>query len=163
MWATIADFPDYEVSDNGEVMRVIARPWHPCRLMTRWEHETGCLCVTLFNSGKRRSVRVHIAVAKAFIPNPLGLPTVNHKDGDRRHNDAGNLEWATNTRQTIHAIQTGLHPTKGYGFHKAAGKWRAYITRGNVQHHLGLFVTKQEAIDARKSAENVYHNLEEIV
>jgi hypothetical protein len=108
-------------------------------------------------------MRIHILVAKAFISNPLNLPTVNHKDGNRKNNDVCNLEWATSERQNIHAIQTGLHKTRGYTFHKASGKWKAYIIRKDVQHYLGLFATEHEAKIARKVAEKIYHNLEEIV
>ncbi len=163
MWKIIEEFPDYEISDTGDVMRTVARPFHSCRLLTGWEHSTGCMCVSLHKEGKRRSMRIHILVAKAFIPNPLTLPTVNHKDGDKKNNDVCNLEWATSERQIIHAVQTGLHKTKGYTFHKASGKWQAYIIRKDVQHYLGLFATEHEAKIARKIAEKIYHNLEEIV
>jgi hypothetical protein len=163
MWKTIEEFSDYEVSDAGMVMRTVARPWHPCRLLTGWVHSTGCTCVSLNHGNRRRSARVHILVAKAFIPNPLNLPTVNHKDGDKTHNDVSNLEWASSERQIVHAIQTGLHKTKGYGFHKASGKWTAYIESKGVRRHLGLFPTEQQAIGARQAAEKIYHNLEEIV
>ena len=35
---------------------------------------------------------LHILVAKHFIPNPLNLPQVNHKNGNRMINAAWNLE-----------------------------------------------------------------------
>lgn len=40
-----------------------------------------------------RSVRVARLVAIAYIPNPNGLPEVNHKDYDRTNSNVDNLEW----------------------------------------------------------------------
>ena len=38
---------------------------------------------------------VHRLVAIAFVPNPLDLPEVHHKDANRENNCALNLEWVT--------------------------------------------------------------------
>ena len=38
---------------------------------------------------------VHRLVADAFIPNPNGLPVVNHKDNNRKNPHVDNLEWCT--------------------------------------------------------------------
>lgn len=62
--------------------------------------------------GKIISFRIHRAVAQAFIPNPRRLPYVNHKDGNKRNNEAGNLEWVTASENTKHAWDSGLNDSK---------------------------------------------------
>lgn len=49
---------------------------------------------------KRENVKptlfyVHRLVAEHFVPNPLNLPRVRHKDFDYNNNHADNLEWTT--------------------------------------------------------------------
>lgn len=42
-----------------------------------------------------KSHPIHRLVALAFIPNPKGLPFINHKDEDKQNNNVNNLEWCT--------------------------------------------------------------------
>lgn len=56
--------------------------------------------------GKRRNI--HRLLAITFIPNPLGLPVVNHKDGNKENNILSNLEWCTVHQNNDHAQRMGL-------------------------------------------------------
>lgn len=51
--------------------------------------------VVLYKDGKRKGLFVHRLVAEAFIPNPLGLETVNHRDENKLNNAVANLDWMT--------------------------------------------------------------------
>lgn len=67
--------------------------------------------LTVSIDGKHRYV--HRLVAEYFIPNPLNLPQVNHKDGDKQNNSVNNLEWCTSGDNTRHAIKVlGRSPVK---------------------------------------------------
>lgn len=56
----------------------------------------------------KHKVFVHRMVALKFIPNPNKFKMVNHKDGNKVNNHVDNLEWATNSMNVKHAIETGL-------------------------------------------------------
>ena len=58
--------------------------------------------------GPRKMIRVHRLVAQAFIENPKGLDSVNHKNGDKTDNRVENLEWVTRGENSRHGWQTGL-------------------------------------------------------
>lgn len=61
---------------------------------------------------------IHRMVAKAFLPNPHGLKSVNHKDGNKLNNHVLNLEWLSLSDNNKHAAQilgvTKMFPVKVY-------------------------------------------------
>lgn len=66
------------------------------------EHK-GYRRVALSSGNKRKIYQVHVLVARAFIPNPLKKPFVNHIDGNRSNNNVENLEWVTASENQKHA------------------------------------------------------------
>ena len=54
-----------------------------------------------------RSSRVHILVAKAFIPNPNNLPYVGHKHNNKSCVDATELYWTDASENTKRAYADG--------------------------------------------------------
>jgi hypothetical protein len=70
-----------------------------------WTTKSGYKKVSL---GSNFKADVHRLVAEKFIPNPLGLPQVNHKDGNKGNNNLENLEFITKSENTRHALKNGL-------------------------------------------------------
>lgn len=68
---------------------------------------SGYLVVELKYNNKSTKKLVHRLVAEAFIPNPLNLPEVNHKDCDKSNNKQSNLEWVSKLENAAHAKQNG--------------------------------------------------------
>ena len=71
-------------------------------------YRKGYATVILRKNGVSKIHSVHRLIAQAFIPNPLQLPYVNHKDGNKSNNDISNLEWCTHLENMRHAFKTGL-------------------------------------------------------
>ena len=59
--------------------------------------------------GRRQRWLVYRLVALVWCPNPENKPEVNHKDGNRHHNHADNLEWVTSEENKKHAVENGFH------------------------------------------------------
>jgi hypothetical protein len=61
-----------------------------------------------------RTYKVHVLVARAFLPNDDPDKTqVNHKNGNRAMNNAENLEWVTPAQNVKHAYRSGLKTNAG--------------------------------------------------
>lgn len=98
----------------------------------------GYLHVVLIHLGDRLTVNIHRMVAECFILNPNNLPQVNHIDGNKQNNRIENLEWCTQTENTIHAYKTGL--AKG----KKGRIGSLGIKNGNVK------LTEEQVLEIRK-------------
>ena len=78
-WKEIAGFDGYEVSTFGRV-----KSFHKNKvLILRPAFISEYLQVDLYTSSKKKHCRIHILVARTFIPNPDNKPEVNHDDGHK--------------------------------------------------------------------------------
>lgn len=103
-WRICESFPEYEVSNLGNVRNVSTKK--ELKGVNRLYNE-----VCLRSKGKQVSAYTHRLVAEAFIPNPENLPQVNHIDGNKLNNAVTNLEWCTAKHNIQHAWKTGLSTT----------------------------------------------------
>lgn len=78
----------YAITEDGSVWSYKSKKFLKPKL-----NNSGYHFVDLYKNGKAKGHLIHRLVAEAFIPNPKGLPQVNHKDEDKNNNCASNLEW----------------------------------------------------------------------
>jgi len=115
----------YAIGDRGTVLSY--KSGQPIALKPRYNKD-GYIHVALRIGGKAYEFLVNRLVAEHFIPNPHGLPTVNHKDGNKTNNRVDNLEWATRSEQMYHAYEHRLkRPVAG---HKNGN---SVLTEGDVR------------------------------
>lgn len=93
----------YQVSNIGNIKNIKRN-----KLLKLNTHKQGYNVVNLCKCGKVKKYLVHRLVAEAFIPNTENKPQVNHIDGNKKNNNIDNLEFVTNSENTIHAYRTGL-------------------------------------------------------
>lgn len=101
--------PIHEVSNLGRVRNIDTK-----QLLTLQISTTGYYYFTIrnFEGKKRKHLRVHQIVAKAFIPNPKQHLYVNHINGIKLDNDVENLEWCSHDENMKHASKSGLFKTE---------------------------------------------------
>lgn len=111
-WKSIDGYKGlYEVSNLGRVRsldRIVGNRWGKEHMrkgyvMTSTRTSKGYLGIQLFSNGIKKSFKTHRLVASAFIPNPLNLDDVNHKDFDKSNNNVENLEWMSKEDNMQHA------------------------------------------------------------
>jgi len=95
-WHVINDFPNYSISNLGNVMN------NKTNKMMKLNVKSGYYHVGLINNKNRSIFKVHRLVALAFINNPENKPEVNHKNKNKLDNLIDNLEWTTHKENMQH-------------------------------------------------------------
>lgn len=118
-WKDIPGFEGrYQANKCGKIRSLKYRGTNIVRLLK--PHNKGDYdIVCLWDKHKQKFVckLVHRLIAETFIPNPLGLAEVNHKNGIKTDNNVLNLEWVTREENLKHCKDIlkktlGNKPTK---------------------------------------------------
>lgn len=103
------------------------------------------------NKGRELLHRYLIDVPKELV--------VDHINGDRLDNRKSNLRICDRSQNQKNRIMQSNNSSgvSGVSQFKVNGKWMAYISINKKRKHLGYFETMEEAIKARKEAEEKYN------
>lgn len=81
----------YAIEDNGKVWSYRRKKYMSPGVVGKGYEQV----ILRDEDSKIKHHYVHRLVAEHFVPNPEGLPYVNHKDENKRNNDWHNLEWCS--------------------------------------------------------------------
>lgn len=126
-WRLLPGYEAYAVSSAGRIMRVSgARGTRAGRIVNPSADAYGRRVFNARCGGKTKQLKVHVAVALAFIgPRPEGKE-VAHWDGDQANNRLENLLYATSAENNQHKARHGTQPM-------GEKSWNARLTKESVQ------------------------------
>jgi len=94
-WVKAIDFPEYEVSDLGNIRRISSARGATVGAKLKPYDSNGYTKVTLVSGGRKRKVSVHRLVLESFTGRPSEKLDCCHNNGIRNDNRLENLRWAT--------------------------------------------------------------------
>lgn len=101
-WMPILDYPNYIISNIGEVMNIRTK-----RILKPATNPRGYKEVSLWKAGKGVTLQIHKLVYMAFTGDKeLKGFVINHKDGKKDNNNIINLEKVTYQENNLHAEYT---------------------------------------------------------
>jgi hypothetical protein len=168
IWKDIEGYEGYyQVSNNGKVKslnRTVIRPsYGGCKLSVKEKilkdaYASGYRNVVLCKNEKQTNRRVHILMAKAFLPNPYNLSDVNHINGIKNDNRLENLEWVSHRENCTHACPKRKKTSKYIGVYYNKGS-KLYISRIQIESkriYIGKYNTEELAHKAYLQALSFY-------
>jgi hypothetical protein len=148
----IKEYPNYKISSTGRVwsdnIQAFMSPNLPGKGTSKYA------MITLRNISGPKTFLIHRLVAEAFIPNPEGLPEVDHGIGGRLDNSVTNLQWVSKSDNKQLAYDRGEHighhkGRTGVVLDKSTGKltWftnmrTASISLGKNRDYLGILTAQ---------------------
>ena len=96
----IKGYENYSVSTEGVVVNEKSN-----KILNLHISNRGYERVTLSKNNKTKKFSIHRLVADTFIPNTENKPQVNHINEIKTDNRVENLEWVTQSENTLHSIK----------------------------------------------------------
>jgi len=103
-----------------------------------------------------KSYRAH-RLAWLYTTGEFPINEIDHIDGNGLNNRFGNLEQATDESNAKNNRMYSSNKSGVTGVREKNNKWISYINNNGRQYSLGCFMSKNDAIIARKMAEIKYN------
>lgn len=104
IWKDVVGFEGkYIISNLGNVATLDWRGTNKSKQLKKTKNSNGYYTVSLKDETGSKQHYVHRLVADAFIPKIDGKTFINHKDCNKKNNNADNLEWCTPKENIVHA------------------------------------------------------------
>lgn len=158
IWKKIQDYPNYEISNLGNVKSLNYRNTKKEKLLKLCEDAYGYYAVVLVNNKNKKTIKVHKLVAIEFlnhIPNRYEL-IINHKNFIRTDNRVENLEIITARENTNRKHLKSTSKYTGVHWNDLVKKWIASINIKSKTIYLGSF---EKEIDASNFYENAVNSI----
>ena len=155
MWKEIKDFPNYSVSDKGEIKNNKRN-----KKLSIAYNQDGYAIVQLWKNNKGYMRRVHRLVLEAFLPiEDSEKYEVNHKDCNIKNNSLDNLEWCTSKENIEYRLSLNHIHKKPVQVKYLTGEIEIYssitecakhfnVDNKAIQHYIENKLTKRRKIQA---------------
>jgi hypothetical protein len=147
IWKTIKDYPNYQVSNLGNVKSLNYNKTKKEKLLSKCVNSNGYETVNLYKNGQFKNTKVHKLVAQEFLNHkPCGYKlVVNHINFIKTDNRVENLEIVTARENSNQKHLKSTSDFVGVSWLKSRNKWRSVIRINKKTKHLGLFDTELKA------------------
>ena len=156
VWKTYPEFDFLQANQFGEIRTVDhyatrkdgRKYFVKGCVLKQHPNKKGYMQVSFKVDGKQIHPLVHRIVASSFLPNPDGLPEVNHKDNNPKNNSVENLEWCDHKYNMAYREKYGKSAAEVSGTPVLAvnlktGEVLHFESQHEVARQLGVF---QESI-----------------
>jgi hypothetical protein len=113
-----------------------------------------CYGVTIADTtgGKQKHHKMHLLVARAFIPNPENRTEIDHIDRNTANNAVSNLRWATRSEQAHNSRTRADNKLGEKNIHfRPDGRIKPYFVSGVKFEGSHFFATLEEAVAYRNN------------
>lgn len=143
-WKTIENYPDYQISNLGNVKSL---KFGKEKFLKQMLSNEGYAKVTLSNNSKQKVIQIHQLVAIAFLNHkPDGCKIViDHKDNNKLNNSSENLQIVTSRFNVSKSKKNNYSTYTGVSIYNPVCKWISSIQINKKSVFLGRFKTEIEA------------------